>query len=285
MKKIHLLITDLDNTLYDWVSSFIPAFYAMVDEASQILSVEQNILLDQLKTIHQKYHNSENPFALLETPVVKNRYPNMSLEERIEILKEAFLVFNRVRKDNLRLYCGVDEALQFIQDQGCIIIAYTEAVVENSLLRIKLLKLDTKIKWLYAPKSLVKIHVDPTLEPCPELVAKMVCPLPNNHRKPDVEILKGICKKLEIPVSNTLYIGDSMTRDISMAKLAGTHAALAKYGNNYNPLFWKKLVRITHWTDTDIKQEIFFQEEFRHIHPDIEVNSFAEIINHFNFSN
>ena len=34
---VRLLITDLDNTIYDWVTYFAQSFYDMVDEAAKLL--------------------------------------------------------------------------------------------------------------------------------------------------------------------------------------------------------------------------------------------------------
>jgi hypothetical protein len=54
MSKI-LLITDLDNTLYDWVSFFTPSFKGMVDELIALLDVREETLLDEFKAVHQHY--------------------------------------------------------------------------------------------------------------------------------------------------------------------------------------------------------------------------------------
>lgn len=42
MKKI--IITDLDDTLYDWLGFFIPSFYEMVDEIVNITKINKDIL-------------------------------------------------------------------------------------------------------------------------------------------------------------------------------------------------------------------------------------------------
>ena len=82
-KAIKLLVTDLDNTLYDWLSSFVPAFYRMLEVAVEILQVDREQLLDEMKAVHQRYHNSEQPFALLETPTVERKYPTATRLEQI----------------------------------------------------------------------------------------------------------------------------------------------------------------------------------------------------------
>ncbi|MCU0289570.1 MAG: HAD family hydrolase, partial [Acidobacteria bacterium] len=137
-EKIHieLLIVDLDNTLYDWISFFVPAFYRMIDVAVEILQVDQEALLTDIQKVHQKYGNSEHPFALLETGVVINRFAGKNRAELAKILDPAFHAFNKKRKELLRLFPGVFETLKFINESGCTVVAHTEADVLNSLFRV-----------------------------------------------------------------------------------------------------------------------------------------------------
>jgi phosphoglycolate phosphatase len=69
MKK--MIITDLDNTLYDWVTYFSLSFKAMVNELEDILDINKKQIFEEFKTIHQYYGNTEQPFAILELPSVK----------------------------------------------------------------------------------------------------------------------------------------------------------------------------------------------------------------------
>ncbi len=71
-----MLVCDLDNTLYDWVGYFVPSFNAMVDAALPIIGCDREQLLDDLREVHQKHHDSEQPFALLETGSVRRRFPD-----------------------------------------------------------------------------------------------------------------------------------------------------------------------------------------------------------------
>jgi len=132
---IRLFITDLDNTLYDWYVSFVPAFYAMVDVAADILNVDKEQLLDEIKLVHVRYHNSEQPFAILETPSVERKFPKATQLERKHFLDPAFRVFSEVRKKHLHLFPGVRHTLNTIRGVGCLVVGHTEAVVENSLYR------------------------------------------------------------------------------------------------------------------------------------------------------
>src|SRR5690349_14425947 len=97
----------MDNTLYDWVTYYSAAFSAMVDSLSSLLGVERIMLLDQFRAVHRKYNNSERPFAILELPIVLERYPNVERTELCSILAEPLRRFDAVRSQSLALYPNV----------------------------------------------------------------------------------------------------------------------------------------------------------------------------------
>src|SRR5690348_8536444 len=109
---ISLVIIDLDNTVYDWLTAFVPAFYAMVREAAPLIGIDEDELLDDLQVVHRKHGDSEHPFALLETRAVQRTFAQKSQEQVAQFLDPAFHAFNRMRKQNLRLYEGVHETLE-----------------------------------------------------------------------------------------------------------------------------------------------------------------------------
>lgn len=286
MKKkphIELLIVDLDNTLYDWIGFFVPAFYRMIDVAVEILNVDRETLLTDIQLVHQKYGNSEHPFALLETSVVKNRFPGKCHAELARLLDPAFHAFNKKRKELLKLFPGVLETLQFIHQSGCKIVAYTEADVRNSLFRIEALGIRQYISRLYAPISRGLGHPHGKELYVDELRNGFLWLLPKEYRKPNPKILEDIFVEFSLYPEKALYVGDSIIKDISMAKRSGTHAAWARYGTRYEKELWEKLVRITHWTKEDAAREFQLRNEAKGVSPDVELNSFSEVTGHYVF--
>lgn len=282
--NVKLVVTDLDNTLYDWVAYFVPAFYEMVTTAAEILHISTDLLLDDLQAIHRRHGNSEHPFALLETEIVRKLYPNASLEERSKILDGAFLAFNRSRKQTLKLYPGIYDTLQFITSQGAALVAYTEAPSINALHRIRFLGITPFFSGVYAPKSSGVQHPNVRQTNPLDQEIRLLRPLQSGHRKPAPDVLLEICKDWQVPPTQTLYIGDSLTRDIGMAKAANTIGAWARYGTGHDPELWKKLVRVTHWTSEDVKREELLKQQFVGTKPDIELNNFAELASQIEFA-
>lgn len=276
---VRLLITDLDNTLYDWVSCFVPAFYDMVEAAARTLDVPCDRLLDELRAVHQKHGNTEHPFALLETPTVIEKFSGVPLSQLKEHFQPAFEIFKQRRERDLKLYPSVAETLHALCSAGTQIVAYTEAAVYNVAHRMRVLNLWAYIHRLYAPEGHATLarefgFTDPV---------DRIMLLPAGHRKPDREVLQEICSGVGLNPTDALYVGDSITRDVAMAREAGIRVAWAKYGKP-NPQQWERLVRVTHWTAADVEREAGLRRRYANVRPDCCLDEFKDLKEHFAFA-
>jgi FMN phosphatase YigB (HAD superfamily) len=269
---------DLDNTIYDWLTAFVPAFYAMVHEAVPLLGVDEEELLDDLQAVHRKHGDSEHPFALLETRAVQKRFGQKPQREIAQILDPAFHAFNRLRKQNLRLYDGAYETLEQLSRDRVPVVAYTDARVINCLFRLRRLGVKNFISRLYAPGHVAK-QVDQS-----DLEDDFVRLLPPSDRKPNPQTLVDICLQYRVERSRALYVGDSLVRDVYMANQAGLHSAWAKFGTLYDKALWPKLVRVTHWTDADLEREKRLKEEARGTEPGAVLDKFGDLTRYFEFN-
>ena len=53
------LITDFDNTLYDWFRVWYESFTAMLAEIKRISGLSDDVLLPEIRKLHQQYRTSE----------------------------------------------------------------------------------------------------------------------------------------------------------------------------------------------------------------------------------
>lgn len=272
-----LLITDLDNTLYDWVTFFARSFRALARGAAELLQVPESQLLDQFRTFNQAAGTVEHPFALLDLQVVQERFPGMSRSELRDELSGAFEAFVAERSATLALYPGVRETLTHLRSTGIRIVAHTEASEANAFYRLQLLGVAPLIDRVYVLESRPVDHPDAArqeeLRPPPERVVT----IPRDHRKPNPAVLLGICQREATDVSETAYVGDSLSRDIYMASTAGMTSVWAKYGTVYEPSDWETIVRVTHWTTADVARDADLRAESSHVRPDFVIESFSEI--------
>lgn len=279
-----MLVCDLDNTLYDWVGFFVPSFYAMVDKAVILLDCDRDILLDDLRSVHLHHHDAEHPFAILETKIVQNTLRNLTDAERKAYLDPAFKAFNSMRKHTLQLYPNVKETLANLKSNGVVLVAHTESRFFAVAYRMRTLGLTEYFSQVYCRErpdySFVgQGRANSFIDNFPD---ESVVELSMHQRKPDPSVLQEIQVAMGIAPSECAYVGDSLTRDVLMAKQANTHAIWAKYGTEHNEDFYQKLVRISHWTPEEVAREQDLRNRSTNIRPDFVLkNSFDEILKDF----
>jgi FMN phosphatase YigB (HAD superfamily) len=278
-RRFSLLIFDLDNTLYDWYSAFLPAFYEMATVAANALECDRELLLDQLQQVHIKHRDVEHPFSLLETDIVKRMLEENNTDIVMNIVDPAFHAFNRKRKENLRLYPGVLETMNTLRDSDIRLIAYTDSKYYAAWGRICRLGLEDIFETVYCREKGLS-HGSKRLNasgsnPPPGRVVE----LPSHEAKPNPRILSDIVEAQEVPMSCAAYIGDSLTKDVLMAKRAQCFAVWAKYGAHTDRAMYDRLARISHWNPKDIERERNYAEEAKSIKPDfICEHSITEIL-------
>jgi len=252
-----LLICDFDNTLYDWVEYYVDSFYSMVEVALPIVGCDRETLLDDIRSIHRKYHDSEHPFSLLEAACVKQRFPNLSREERAAALDPAFHAFNRSRINSLKLFPLVKDTLASIQRSGIKIVGHTEAKYLSVVDRVGRLELTNYFEKIYCRERSESSHPKGEFfkDWASRSLSDKVVELENHKTKPSAEVLREICEREGYDVSDALYVGDSLPKDIYMANQAKVASAWAKYGTASSTANYEKLVRVSHWTAIDVKRE------------------------------
>jgi phosphoglycolate phosphatase len=279
--RFRLLICDLDNTLYDWVAYFVPSFYAMVDVAVHLLSCDRERLLDEFREVHQRHHDSEHPFALLETRTVAERFAGWPRREVARALDPALHAFNSARRTHLRLHPNVRETLDYIRRQGIRLVAHTDSQLFGMIDRMTRLGLTDAFSAIYCRERPNSVH--PFDEEGPgsfrDFPLDRVRELSRHQLKPDPTVLDEICSTESVERPQVAYVGDSVARDILMAKRAGVFSMWAKYGAAHDPTSYERLVRITHWTAEEVEMERRLKREAESIRPDrvLEV-SFAETL-------
>ncbi len=272
-----LLITDLDNTLYDWVTYFARSFQAMVAELSAVIEVPEDQLRAEFKQLHQKYGDSERPFTMLELPSVTGYFGDLTRPQLRDKLEQPMRVFSTTRQQTLHLYPSVLDTLSELKRRGVRLVGHTEAMTVNAFYRLRYLGIADLFTRLYALESRVDPHprmgAKAEYEPPPGFVA----PVPLAERKPNPRLLLDVCAREGVDPADAWYVGDSLTRDVSMAKVAGLRAVWARYGTQRSPDLWNILVSVTHWTEEDVARDRELRHRFDKIVPDETIDSFGEL--------
>ncbi|NTF32783.1 HAD family hydrolase [Rhizobium skierniewicense] len=277
--KVNTLIVDLDNTLYNWFeiwrASFLPIYNGLRDR----VGVDEIVLQCAIREVHQLRKTSEYTFLLDELKfAAPDGAPLRSfLEEEIRQSKTE-------RDRALKLYQTVLKTLWQVKKSGTSIVAYTESLSFYSGYRLKKLGLDGVIDYLYCPEdndlpsgvSLRKIRSLP--DEFYELQITEIRHTAPNELKPNPRLLREIVRTLNAKPDECVYVGDSLFKDVAMAKDAGVHDVYAEYGAAQSHSDYELLKKVSHWPDSDIAKELEPA-----VTPSHSIEVFSEILQKFDF--
>lgn len=255
-QKINFIVTDLDDTIWDWLTMWYESFNPYLNRISKEFNIDINELKADFKRIHQKYNSSESSFVYEDltclTQDQKREFRNDNPEKK-SIIHE----YNSLKKNNLNFCKDVLKTLKKLKEKGVMIIGFTESNAFYTKYRIKHLELDGLIDYVYAPidygvpSSVYKIYPEDYWEP--EITEFRY--LSKNTRKPAPDILEVILKDFNASKENTIYIGDKLDKDVYMANEAAVTSVYAKYGHNIDTDKYQLLRDVTHWSQEDVERE------------------------------
>jgi phosphoglycolate phosphatase-like HAD superfamily hydrolase len=285
-RKINFVVTDLDDTIWDWVNMWHSSFEPYLKRISVEFNVDENILKNEFKKIHQKYGSSEFSFIYQELDCLTFAQKEQFQKEN-GVKKSIIHEYNSLKKNNLSLYEGVIESLKKIKSSGALIIGFTESNAFFTKYRIKHLEMDGILDYIYAPvdmgvpETVYKHYPEDFWQP--EITEMRY--LSKDVVKPRPDILEIILRDFSADKNSAIYIGDKLHKDIYMANEASVLSVYAKYGHQIETEQYKLLVDVTHWKDEDVTREREFKANHS-LNPIANYTlekSFNEISNHFEF--
>jgi phosphoglycolate phosphatase-like HAD superfamily hydrolase len=286
-KKINCVITDLDDTLWDWLEMWYNSFNPYFNNIKSKFEKDEKDLLNDFKSLHQKYHTSEISFAYNEL-ITLNEEEKRSISEVDNFEKKSIIhQYYSDKKNNLKLYDGVKDTLSFLKANGVLIIAFTESNAFFTKYRIKQLGLDGLIDCIYTPlgygipESVQRYYEEDYWNPSKTLIRH----LSNKDKKPNPEILEIIIADYNLKKDEVIYIGDKLDRDIQMALEVGITSIYASYGNMIESYKYELLRNVTHWTDEEVERERNIKNSLstKKIIPDYTISNYSKILELFEF--
>lgn len=299
-----ILITDIDNTLYNWIDSFAPAFRAMIHVLHRKTKIDENSLFDSFKKVFKEHKSTQYPFAIQELDVIKEL--NLTNEELFqEVIKPARTAFSITRNKRLKknIYPNVRETLKWLKDNGVIIIGLTDASQYQIEKRLKLLHISHFFDYLIAKQNFhisdedIQLLVDTrgfgkknstkdyknryknNLLKSPSAISKKT-QISVEQLKPKLYSFELIKIKYNISKDNIYMVGDSISKDIAFAKKLGIKDIWAKYGKAIEKKNIETMNRISYWSDEKKRIEKIMQTE---LYPSMTINDFAEVRNVFKY--
>lgn len=256
-----LVVTDLDNTLWDWFKAWHTSFEAMIAHLSATTGIAREVLEKEIRSVHQLRGTTEYSNLLNELPSL---ILQAGEESPLEKYDKAIHILNSKRRSATNLYPGVKDTLSALKGRGITIAAYTESISYWTEWRIKHTGLDGLIDVLYsAPDHDLPIGFTfddlrrPKYRKDEEYGLKLTVHryTPRNESKPNPKVLNAIISDLNCEPAETVYVGDSLMKDVAMAQAAGVLDIHAKYGEVQHTEDYELLRRVSHWPESAVRRE------------------------------
>lgn len=283
---VSVVVTDLDNTLFDWVEIWHRSFTAMLAVLERRSGVARERLLDDARAVHRRHGTSEYAFLAEELACLQD----LPQCEREQIVREANGARRQARLGAMRLYPGVRETLEALRSLGVLVIGYTESTAFYTGDRVRKLGLDGLLNVLYSPadhdlpRGLSRDQVRRHPQEHYDFRHTLHHHTPPGELKPNPRLLLDILAEAGVRPEESVYVGDSPMKDVAMARDAGVADVLALYGKAQDRAAYELLRRVTHWTEEDVERERRILERGEIAPTYILHRSLAELFEHFTFA-
>lgn len=286
-KIIDTLILDLDNTLFDWFAVWYASFKPVYSEIIAVSGKPVDEVEAAIRKVHQARRTSEYTFLIEETDVLADARGAGDIRDRF---RDALELSRRGRDQNLKLYPSVFPSLWELKKKGTKIVAYTESMGFYSAYRLKRFGLDGVIDVLFSPTdheipsgvSVDRLRRHP--DEFYQLQVTEVRHTPPGELKPNPRVLLDIIKDIGAKIDRCAYVGDSLFKDVAMARDVGVLDVHAQFGESQRRSEYSLLQRVSHWTEADVQRERAITAKGHDFTPSVVLkDSFAEIFMHCDF--
>jgi FMN phosphatase YigB (HAD superfamily) len=297
---LKLIVTDIDNTVFDWVTYYTTAFSALLDHISKKIEVEWGQLAAEAKVVFAHHQSIEYPFLAQELPAVTKHYRDDIDAMLSELVAPARDVFLDQGRPLLRPYDGVIETFEALRSRfpEIPIVALTDApryVAMWKLNKLGLLPFFDAVYGLTDPRIPVceltrRAKVDP------EILLKhlqqsrfgfqgKIRILPEDYEKPGTRGLKTVLMDYDLDEpkasrAEVLWIGDNLRKDVGLGERLGVKTVWAKYGTLIKDETMKKLHQFS--PEQNIHKNVNLSADHADTpRPQVILDQFSQVLNLF----
>ena len=254
LKHADLLILDIDNTVFNWVSYYTHSLFAMTEFVAKKTDLSTELLFAEMREVFTKEGSIEYPFVLQKLDSLVKMFHSKEKLFLEKIVEPARRVFLNTAKAYLCPYEGVSETLEALQKKRpqLKIAALTDCpryVAMWKLNKLGLLNYFSSIYGLSDPalpidKTYRKVLVSE------EILFKHLSreafnfqghyrTLPDDYEKPGLRGLMTIIMDHGFDLTQKSsyqgisWLGDNLKKDIPLGLKMGLNTIWAKYGSRY----------------------------------------------------
>lgn len=248
---VKLIILDIDNTVFDWMTYYIPAFKAQLQSVEKVTGIPYLELAKECQEVFTQNGSVEYPFVIQQLPLVNTYYKNDVERMLSECVEPSRQKFNDVAYSNLKSYKSVIPTLKSIKElhPDAKIVALTDApryIAMWKCGKLELLHYFDAIYGLQDPRLPIVNGVPAVTR---EILLKhlerksfgftgKIRILPDEYEKPGVKGMKSILIDYELDEledkKQIIYVGDNLYKDTELGRRLGVTTIYAEYGTRYD---------------------------------------------------
>jgi phosphoglycolate phosphatase len=249
--RTELVVTDVDNTLFDWMGIWAGAFGAMVRALVDQTDRPADEWFAAARRVHARRGATECP-TFLEDLAAAAEWPGHA--DRHAVLSRAAAIYRRYWDVHLAPYAGVRQALAAIAERGIPIVAYTESDAAVTAARLTRMGLAGVIRIVFGRAAAsTATHHDWSLITPPARSSIAIDLVPQEDAKPSPLGLRQILGRCAVPADLAVYVGDHLWNDVAMAQRLGVRALWAAYGAARQAEHLDLLHRVAHAAGADLR--------------------------------
>ena len=277
----HLLVLDVDNTLFDWLPYYAESNTALLATLAEMIDVPYPLLIEEFKQLMEHY-DSTNSFILKELPSLASKETSVDHKTIYQRCSEAFL---QKATAALTPYPGTTVTLDTTKRYRphVKIVALTDSPASEAVWKIERLGLADYFDGVYGLDT-------PPLVPSPAVLEEIITAckkyrgaikqMPSEYEKPSTKGLEMVMSDFGLNASEkdrVIYVGDNLKKDIALGKKSGVLTCWSEFGvpaDNYNI---SKTLALS--PAIKIKQNVPNRDDLR-VRPDVTLRKFSDILNH-----
>lgn len=273
-KYTRLIVLDIDNTVFDWVTYYVHCLNKLFDSVSILTGLPTSLLARESRAVFEEQGTIEYPFLIQELPSVVEHYQG-NIEQ---LLKEAVAqgrdAFKAEAQSHLICYEGVQETLATLKKRwpNTPIIALTDAPRYVAMWKLNKLEILHYFDALYGlPDPRIPIcDSSQQVKVAPDILVKhlqrnafdfkgRIRTLPEDYEKPGTRGLKTVLMDhdMEGYSHQVLWVGDNLRKDVGLGRQLGVKTAWAKYGTQI---------------DEQIRQQLLVFSPLSNVHKNVSLN-------------
>ncbi len=258
--KHDVLITDVDNTIFDFVDFFGPALRSMVYVLADKCNTSEIRIYEELKDVFSNTGSIEHQTVIKSLPVVRN----LNADRQNEVLIAGRRAFDKTRRARVVPYSGIVEVLAELKRRGVLVVALTNAPLYQAIRRLRI-ELGLS-KYLFGIAGFVGSERDHSEEAdsIKEKHAReydrgrqkhgLLLTLEHYELKPSGAGFQRILDNINVDIRNVYALGDSVAKDLAPAAPLGCQTIWAKYGTRFEKRNFDTLVKVTPWSADQIRK-------------------------------